>query len=171
MQRINKHIILIGFMGTGKTVVGSVLAKHLGRNYIDTDKEIELLEGTSINEIFLNKGEEYFRQVEMDVLNSRIDSNIPLVISTGGGIVLSEDNRIRMQDSLVILLQATPEVIYNRIKEDASRPLLNNGINLLTQISDLLEHREKIYKQTSNFIIDTDKKEVEEIVSEIVEYL
>ncbi len=168
MREFNKHIILIGFMGTGKTIVGIELAKHLAINYIDTDKEIEWKEGTSINEIFSTKGEEYFRRLETVVFSSVINSNSPSVISTGGGIVLSKKNRIAMCDSLVILLQASPEEIYARIKEDTDRPLLKNEINLLSQITNLLNQRQKLYKEASNYTIETGGKQISEIVAEIV---
>lgn len=171
MNEIDKHIILIGFMGTGKTTIGFKLANHLERNFIDIDKEIELKEKLSINEIFSSKGENYFRQVETDVLNRVTNCNMPSVISTGGGIILTEENRSAMNNSLVILLTAAPETIYNRIKEDSSRPLLNDKNNLLSQISTILEQRERIYKEISDYIIDTERKDVNETVSLILKYI
>ena len=169
MKTTNQHIILIGFMGTGKTTVGIKLANKLKRNHVDTDKVIEIMERLSISDIFSIKGEEYFRELEVDLFSSLINSDTPLVISTGGGIVLSEKNRIAMLDSIIILLKATPKVIYKRIHGEKGRPLLDKEQDLLTHIEELLEQREELYKQASNYTIETDEKGIDQIVNEILE--
>ena len=112
------NIVLIGFRGTGKSTVGRLLAKHLERDFIDSDKYIEDSTEKTIKSIFEEDGEEGFRKIEADTIAelSKADNK---VISTGGGAVLKEDNVRNLKDNgFLVLLEATPEIIHNRIAQD-----------------------------------------------------
>lgn len=158
-------ITLVGFMGTGKSEVGKLLARELSIGFIDTDEEIEKRSGTSIPDIFRNKGEEYFRHLETKELERVINLADNLVVATGGGIVISSYNRkIIKEQTIPILLKASPEVIYERVK-DSNRPLLE-VVNPLDKIKKLLNER-SLYYNEFELQIETDHREPEEIVREI----
>jgi 3-dehydroquinate synthase len=152
-------------MGTGKSEVGKLLARELSIGFIDTDEEIEKRSGTSIPDIFRNKGEEYFRHLETKELERVINLADNLVVATGGGIVISSYNRkIIKEQTIPILLKASPEVIYERVK-DSNRPLLE-VVNPLDKIKKLLNER-SLYYNEFELQIETDHREPEEIVREI----
>lgn len=164
----DKQIILIGFMGTGKTVVSRLLAERLGIQLVDTDEEIIKNEKMDINSIFRKYGEDYFRKCESNVLKNLLNSTTPSVISTGGGIVLSAENREAMVNSIVILLEASPLEIVKRIGEDKERPLLKNSNNMLENITNLLDQRIDLYENNCDIKINTDNKTIEQITNEII---
>jgi len=160
-------ISLIGFMGTGKSSVGELLAEKLNFHFYETDKEIEKKASMSISEIFDKYGEKYFRQLEKDVLERAVLSKENIVLSTGGGIVLSAYNRrILKEKTTPILLTATVEEIFKRVKDDSHRPLLTVK-QPLEEIKLLLEKRNKYYKEF-NFKIATDDLDLEEIIDIIM---
>lgn len=161
----DKHIVLIGFMGTGKTTIGYKLADKLGCAFFDTDKEIILSEGMSIDKIFTEKGEEYFRLAETEVLNKVID-NPPAIIATGGGIILSSINREIISKQYPVLLEASSTEIYNRIANSTERPLIK--ANIKNKIETLLEERAELYKALAVTSISTDNKSVEQIIDEVI---
>jgi shikimate kinase len=162
---MNKNILLIGFMGTGKTTIGQRLAEILGWTFTDTDKRIEELTGMSIPELFAEKGEAYFRQVESEVIES-LRSSEQLVVSTGGGAVLREANREAMLASgLVVALTADAETIISRVRGDANRPLLAGDLE--GKVRQLLRDRAGAY-DFAHVVIDTSNKAVEEIVQVIL---
>lgn len=167
----NKQIILVGFMGTGKTTTGKILAKKLGVKFIDTDSEIINKEKKDITSIFEKYGEEYFRKCETDVLLQLLKNDYTSVISTGGGIVLSTENRKIMKNNHVVLLQASPKEIVKRISEDKERPLLKNSSNLLEKVTSLLEERNNLYEQVCDVKINTENLTVEEIRDIIINRL
>ena len=160
------NIALIGMMGSGKTTIGKHLCDSLrGFSFYDTDEEIVKLENRSINEIFECEGEEYFRKIESEVLKKILNSDNN-IISTGGGIIKNTDNSdVLLRKSVTIYLYARAEVLYNRIKNNKERPLLNN-VDMEKKIFDLLKQREDKYKK-AKYIIDTNNKTQEEIVKEI----
>lgn len=163
-------ISLIGFMGTGKSTVGKYLAYKLGYQFIDTDSEIEKVTGKEISQIFAEKGEAFFREVESSVLERLIKYNNNIVMATGGGIVLSAKNRqIIEENTRAFLLKASCEVIYERVKEEKHRPLLAVD-NPLLRIKEILNERNALYNFFDNKI-DTDGKSVEEIVECIIKRL
>lgn len=167
-------IILIGFMGVGKTVVGKKLAKQLNIKWIDIDEEIEKKELKSIENIFEVYGEEYFRNLENDLLKELINQD-DIVISTGGGILKTEENcRILKNEENVIFLDANVDTIIKNIssnKEEINRrPLLKNSLNLYKTIDNLLGERYETYRNVSNFNIDTNGKNIDEVVSQILVY-
>jgi len=162
-----KNIILTGFMGVGKTSVGTRLAKELGYAFVDTDLLIEADQKTTITEIFSTFGEPYFRDVETRIIRQVLDGE-EQIVSTGGGAVIRDENRRAFKEAgLTVCLTARPEVIYNRIKHETHRPLLQVA-DPLGRIGELLEARAKFYRQ-ADLIIDTSEKSVEDVLGEIKE--
>jgi shikimate kinase len=160
-----KNIILTGFMGVGKTSVGTRLAKDLGYAFVDTDTLIEADQKTTITEIFSAFGEPYFRDVEARIIREVLEGE-EQVVSTGGGAVIREENRTTFKKAgLVVCLIARPEAIYERIRHETHRPLLQTP-DPLAKIRDLLAGREPFYHQ-ADLIIDTSDKSIEDAVREI----
>lgn len=161
-----KNIVIVGFMGSGKTSVGTYLSTILSMEYVDVDHMIEKEQGTSISNIFEAKGEEYFRELETQKVKS-LEVNRSTVISCGGGVVLNNDNVTSLKkNGKIILLTASPETIYNRLKEDSSRPLLKSKTK--DQIVELLEKRKILYENCADVVINTDNKSIEDICNEII---
>lgn len=161
------NIILIGFMGTGKTTVANILAKQLGWQDINSDEMIETAEGMPISRIFETKGEAYFREVETEALRTVLAGK-ERIVATGGGAVLKEENRDAMlKGGLVVALKASPDTIISRVREDASRPLLAG--NLEERVVSLLKEREHAY-DFAHFIIDTDVLTADQIAGRIKDY-
>lgn len=167
IDREVKNIVLIGFMGTGKTSVGLKLAQKLGMQFIDTDDVIEAENGMKISEIFAKNGEEYFRDLETDLVR-RICKLCDLVIATGGGVVKRTENIDNLRSNgLLIWLDASPEVILNRTSGSNHRPLLQVP-DPLDQICKMLKERERFYSQ-ADYRIDTSNLTVDEVVDKIIE--
>ncbi len=141
LQGINLY--LIGMMGAGKTTVGRLLAQELGYAFVDTDEVITASAKKSISQIFADEGEAEFRQLESDVL-SQVSAYTNLTVATGGGIVLKRENWSYLHHGLVVWLDAQAELLYERLKEDTTRPLLQDDHPLL-KIRHLLEERESLY--------------------------
>ncbi len=141
LQGINLY--LIGMMGAGKTTVGRLLASELGYGFVDTDEVITASAKKSINQIFAQEGETEFRQLESDVL-SQVSAYTKLTVATGGGIILKRENWSYLHYGLIVWLDATPELLYNRLKEDTTRPLLQDS-NPLLKIGNLIKERESLY--------------------------
>ena len=164
-----EHVILIGFMGSGKSTVGFRLSYKLKKCLIDTDKLIEQREGMSISDMFARKGEGYFRQKETECLNSLFHELGSRIVSLGGGTPIREENReIIKKLGKVIYLQASPDTIYQRVKYDTSRPLLQCE-DPKARIEALLKERNPIYESVADIVIHVDGKEMKEVVQEIVE--
>src|SRR5574341_188263 len=162
-----KNIILTGFMGVGKTSVGTRLAKDLGYAFVDTDTLLEADQKITITEIFSTLGEPHFRDVEAGIIRQVLE-NEGQVVSKGGGAVIRDENRAAFKKAgLVVCLTARPEVIFERIKHETHRPLLQTP-DPLARIRDLLAGREKFYHQ-ADLIIDTSEKSVDDAVREIKE--
>jgi shikimate kinase len=165
------NVILIGFMGCGKTTIGYKLSYRLRKAVIDTDKEIEKEEKRSISDIFAAEGEEYFREQETAYLRRLTKTVNNQIISVGGGLPMREINRELMhQLGQVIYLRAKAETIYQRVKNDTTRPLLQ-GDNPQEKIEALLAERKQNYETAADIIVDVDGKEFEQIVNEIAEKL
>ena len=162
-----KNIVLIGFMGCGKTEVGKILADKLGYTFIDTDSIIENEMGKSIAEIFHEYGEEHFRGLEARLVKE-LSGMRRCVISTGGGMVIHRENLLRLKkDGFMIWLKASPETIYGRVKSEYRRPLLRVE-NPLQEINKLLGIREPLYAE-ADITIETDGIDVEKIVAIIAD--
>jgi len=162
-----RNIVLVGFMGTGKTAVGKRLAKKLGMKYISTDEEIEAKEKRPINDIFAKDGENYFRKIEKETVK-KISAMQDVVIAAGGGAVLDEENMKNFRkNSIIICLNATAEEILKRTESFAHRPLLNVP-DPLAKIKSLLESRAPYYAK-ADYTVDTTGKNRDKVVDEIVE--
>ena len=162
-----KNIVLIGFMGTGKTTIATKLANALNMCYISTDDLIEKRERRTINEIFTKEGEDYFRNVESDVVREVSGMN-GLVVDTGGGVVVREENLANLRSTgIVICLTADEAVIMERTKKYKHRPLLNVEDPKL-KIRTLLAKRAPLYAKADH-CIDTGKLTVRQVVEKITE--
>ena len=161
-------IALIGFMGTGKTVVGKALAERLGKGFIELDALIERKTGKTIPEIFQQDGEIGFRELEIEV-TKEVSGKKNVVIACGGGIVLNKINIDRLRkECLITYLTASPEVILKRTATDASeRPLLNAANKTLT-VEELLRFRKPFYERAADITIDTSKLSIGSVVEQII---
>jgi shikimate kinase len=141
----NLNVYLIGMMGSGKSTTGKLLAQKLGYQFFDTDEVIKQATGLTIAQIFAESGEAEFRKIETQVL-SQLSAYTRLVVATGGGIVLERMNWSHMQQGLVIWLEVEPEILLDRLKEDITRPLLQNA-DPQNKLKTLLEQRHPLYAQ------------------------
>lgn len=154
----SKNIILVGFMGSGKTTIGKRVAKALTEKYcnyrfIDMDNEIEKKTGMKISFIFEKFGEEYFRELETELCEELSNTKL-CVIATGGGVIKSKNNMTLLKKSgIVVYLKANTEHIYRNIKDDTSRPLLQCD-DKISKIKQLLEDRKPLYEGLSDIIVD-----------------
>ncbi|MCW2277307.1 shikimate kinase [Heliophilum fasciatum] len=163
------NVVLIGFMGTGKSSVGRRLAARLGFRYLDTDQEIERVTGMSIVEIFTHHGEARFRAEEHEMAKT-LGALRGQVVATGGGIVLNPDNlTVLREQGLIIALTARPDVVWQRVAHRTHRPLINQSITV-EEIAAMMERRMPYY-QSADVTIDTSDKTVREIVDQLVDYL
>ncbi len=168
MQKEFKNVILTGMMGSGKTTVGKELATVLNYDFIDLDEVIENKYG-KITDIFSQKGEKYFREIETQELKN-FENQSNFVLSTGGGVILKDENIKILKDlGQVFYLSAKSETIYNRIKNQKHRPLLNTQ-NPKNTIEEILSKRLEKYEKSGEKII-TDNKNAKEIAGEIYEKL
>ena len=165
------HLILIGFMGSGKTSIGRGLSYKLQRAFCDTDKMIEAKEGMSISEIFASKGESAFRVMETDVLRSIRDDISPKIYSLGGGTPVQMQNQplIKMCGT-VVYLRITPEAVYERLKGDKTRPLLQCA-DPLDRIRKLMAQRLPAYERCADVIVDTGDTDRENVMNDVLDRL
>lgn len=163
------NIILIGFMGSGKTSVSIKLSYYMRCTMIDTDRLIEREEERSVSRIFEENGEAVFRDMETACLEKLLDSGEKgRIISVGGGLPVREENRLLLKRlGKVIYLRAKPETVYERLKGDDTRPLLKTE-NPLGKIRELMEKRSEAYENASDYIVDVDGKSLDEIIEELV---
>lgn len=154
---MKENIALIGFMGSGKTTIGRILAKHLEMKFIDLDKLIAAREKKTIPEIFEEKGEEYFRKLERDIAEEESKDN-NVVISTGGGIIIDNENIKNLKkSSFVVYLDCELDCIYERIKNSKTRPLILNNEDVYTRIKELYERRQMLYRISADFTVKINK--------------
>ena len=159
-------IFFIGMMGSGKTTLAKKLSELMNKSYVDLDDLIELEENMSINEIFSNYGEDYFRKIENIALRSIGDSDI---IACGGGIINNKNNRKFLnQNGFTIYLKTSLPILAKRLKGKNRRPLLKN-MNLLKTLGGIYHDRRKSYEDTADLIIETDGKSLDKIASIIQE--
>lgn len=164
------NIVLIGFMGAGKTTISSQLSDAFAMKVVEMDQIIAEREGMTVSEIFEVYGEEYFRDAETNLL-VEMQSKTNVVISCGGGVPLRERNVAEMRkNGKVVLLTAKPETILDRLKDDHSRPLLENNKNVAF-VHDLMEKRREKYEAAADIIIVTDGKTEVEICEELIKRL
>ena len=161
------NIILIGFMGCGKSSVGIKLSYRLKRTIIDTDKWIEKKQKTTISEIFAGDGEAAFRQMETECLKELIKTADGQIISVGGGLPMKEENHALLKElGRVIYLKITPEAVYERLKGDTTRPLLQVE-DPMQRISEFLAYRGPVYEKCADVIIEVSDKSFEDILEQI----
>ena len=161
-----KNIVLTGFMGAGKSSVGNRLAEKLGLEVIDTDDVIEEKSGMKISEIFSGFGEARFRELESEAVR-RVSKLKSHVIITGGGVVLNPENITALRkNGIIVYLHASPETIYQRVKNETHRPLLQVP-DPLAKIRELLESRSQNYAN-NDIEVDTTNLSVDEVVGEII---
>lgn len=164
------NIILIGFMGSGKSSVGKVLAEKLQRDFIDMDDEIEGMANKTINDIFAEYGEEHFRELETSYLE-KIAMQKNKVIATGGGVVLKEENIELLKKIGTVVFLSTPlEKLIKNLTDDTQRPLLNVK-DKEEVVGNLLKKREEIYFNAASMIIQTKDKGINEVADEIIKLL
>ena len=162
-----KRIVLMGFMGAGKTTVGKELAKALSWEFIDTDECIEKEQRRKISDIFAEDGEAAFRDLETNLLKRLLKSEAAFVLSIGGGMPVREENRTLLQEmGTVVYLKTSKEEIIRRVSGDTSRPLLQGGA-LEEKVNFLMNSRDKIYLETAHEVIVTDGCEVSEVVEKM----
>ena len=166
----NYNIFLIGFMGAGKSTISDYLKNVLAMDVVEMDQCIVERQGMSISDIFETYGEEYFRELETNLL-IEMQSHKNAVISCGGGAALRERNVAEMKkNGRVVLLTATPETIFERVKDSNDRPVLNGRKNV-KGISELMEQRREKYEAAADIVINTDDKTVLQICEELVQRL
>ena len=165
---MKNNIILIGYMGCGKTTLDKKLSYRERIALLDTDKRIEQKQKKTINEIFDEDGEPAFRQMETECLKEFLDYSDRYVISVGGGLPMKEENRALMKQlGTVIYLKAEPDTIYERLKNDTTRPLLR-GDNPQEKIKTMIEMRNPYYEEAADVIVSVDRKSFEDIIQEIL---
>ena len=170
-MKLLKNLILIGFMGSGKTSLGLKLSYRLQTPVEDTDKLIEQREGRTISEIFDKEGEEYFREAETALLREIRERNYVRIISVGGGTPVRAQNReLLKQCGTVAYLRVRPETVYERLKNDTTRPLLQCE-DPLARIKALLEARKDAYEECADIVIDVDEYNTDEILNSLVDRL
>lgn len=160
------NLYLIGMMGTGKTTIGSLLAEKFGYRFIDTDAVIVQAANKSVHEIFDRDGEAAFRQLESDVL-AQVCAYTNLIVATGGGIVLKQENWSYLHHGLIVWLDVAVEIICQRLAGDTTRPLLQNA-HPETQLRSLLTQRQPLYSQADLHISISQDESPEEIATRII---
>lgn len=161
-----KNLVLVGFMGSGKTAVGKRIAERLGLTFVDMDAEIERKAGRKISEIFAHEGESYFRFLERREAMELVKKQ-DQVIATGGGVVLDPDNLKDFRGTgVVVCLWVDGEAAYERTKRAAHRPLLQ-GEDPRKRIEDLLQKRQPLYQQIEN-VVDTRSRSLDTIVEDVL---
>lgn len=167
MEQLAYNIFLIGFMGAGKSTVSDYLNRAYGMDVIEMDRIIAQRQGMSISDIFENYGEQYFRDLETNLL-IEMQSKSNVVVSCGGGTPMRENNVAEMKkNGRVVLLTAKPETILDRVKDSHDRPLIENN-KTVPFIADLMEKRREKYEAAADIIIETDGKNKEQICEEIL---
>lgn len=161
------NLYLIGMMGAGKTTVGRLLAKNLGYGFLDTDDVIAKVAGRSINQLFAEEGEAAFRQLESKVLE-QVCAQTKLTIATGGGIVLRRENWGYLHHGLIVWLDVPIELLYSRLAEDTTRPLLQDA-DPKGKLRSLLEQRTPLYSQADLRITVQEGETPEDIANRVIE--
>jgi len=164
------NIFLVGPMGSGKTTIGRLLAKSLRKEFIDSDHEIEARTGANIPWIFDIEGEAGFREREHQAIDE-LTRRQGVVLATGGGAVLREDNRrCLVARGTVVYLRTTVDQQLKRTRKDRNRPLLQTA-DPRQRLEELMRQRDPLYREIANLIVDTDNRSIRTTVNTIVSYL
>lgn len=160
-------LALVAMPGAGKTTVGRLLAKQLDLPFMDADHEIEQRLGMNIRDFFAAQGEAAFRDVEQAVI-AELANGRPMVLATGGGAVLREENRRALHDHCtVVYLRSTPEELHRRLRHDRQRPLLQVD-DPLRKLRELFRERDPLYRRVSHFVIETGRPSVQGLAGMIL---
>ena len=158
-------------MGSGKTTIGRKLSKSLSLDFFDSDHEIIEKTGVSIDHIFDVEGEKGFRARESEVIKNLCNMT-NIIIATGGGAVLLEENRqLMMHSGLVVYLSSSVDQILRRTAKSKTRPLLEKSTNRRKTIADIVQARDPLYKEVAKLVIDTNGKKLNEVIDEIIRAL
>lgn len=162
------NLILVGMMGSGKTTMGRLLARHLGKVFVDSDEEIIKRTGVTIPHIFDVEGEPGFRLREITALRNLVERD-NMVLATGGGAVLDEQNRTMLQQNgIVIYLKASVHDLWQRTRHDRNRPLLQTG-NPHARLTELFQQRDPLYRQVSDIIAQSGKQSAQALMLQLAE--
>lgn len=162
------RIFLVGLMGAGKSTIGKQLAKVLNKDFVDSDREIEAQTGATIPLIFELEGEEGFRRREREMID-KLTQQADTVLATGGGAVLSEDNRKYLRErGFVVYLHATVDQLLERTRMDRNRPLLQTE-DPRARLEELLALRDPLYRDVADITVDTGKASIRELVQQLVQ--
>jgi shikimate kinase len=168
MAAPERHIVLIGMMGAGKTTVGSRLARALDRPFVDSDLQVEQRTARSVREIFETDGEAAYRALESEVLAEALGSEEPSVIAAAGGTILDPNNRRRMKEcGTVVFLEAEPDALLPRVGGQDHRPLLRDDPSGVLQQMDVV--RRPLYSETADFVVDVAANPPDAVVEKILE--
>lgn len=168
MDKGHNNIILIGFMGSGKTTFGRWIANAHSMEFLDTDEYIEKKHNKLIKDIFSESGEEVFRDMETQAVRELVDSCDNCVISVGGGLPVRGINRRLLKElGTVVYLETEVDELVKRLYDDTSRPLLAGG-SLREKIEGLMVAREDIYKDAADVIVKTDGRRFEDMYADVV---
>jgi shikimate kinase len=160
-------VALVGLPGSGKSTIGRQLARRLGVAFADSDHVIEQQLGCSIREFFEREGEDRFRDIEEEVIDT-LTANHPGVIATGGGAVLRLQNRVNLRErTKVIYLRSSPEEVFRRLRHDSNRPLLQVK-DPLERLRELYATRDPLYREAAHFVIETGRPTVSTLVNMIM---
>lgn len=161
-----QSVFLVGLMGVGKTTVGRLLARRLKARFVDSDQEISQTTGVSIPTIFEIEGEAGFRRREADLIE-RLSREAGIVLSTGGGAVLSPTNRENLRSrGVVVYLVASPETLHDRTRRDKTRPLLQVD-DRLRRLRELYEQRDPLYREIAHVIVEVGRTSAPHVVRQI----
>lgn len=170
MENHRNNIYIIGFMGVGKSSAASKLCQKRNMTLIEMDEEIVRQQDMAISDIFDEYGEKYFRRLETDLL-SEIAQKENQVVSCGGGAVLRQENVDIMKSSgTIVLLTADPETIYDRVKDNMDRPLLNGNMSI-SYICELMDERQAYYEDAADIVVATDHRDIDSVVEKICKKL
>ena len=164
-QHTDPVIYLVGPSGAGKSTVGRILAQIMRLQFVDLDHEIEKHAGKTIVEIFDEVGEGGFRELETEALLRFANSNC-MIVSTGGGAIVREENRKILRGGIVVYLHATPQFLEQRTRRSKHRPLLNNGDPKET-IARLMKEREPLYREEADIIVYADRANAKAVAKQI----
>lgn len=166
-----KNIVLAGFMATGKTTVGRILAQRLGLEFVDTDEEIERVADTNVADLFSRYGPVRFRSEEALVIK-KLSARVGLVIATGGGAVLDPQNVAELKkNGVIVLIRSSAGVILRRVKSGKSRPLLAGAPELKVRIEELMAEREEAYAGAADLEVFSGDESKEEMAEKIIRLL
>ncbi|MDM4767722.1 shikimate kinase [Pelomonas sp. SE-A7] len=162
------RLALVGMPGGGKSTVGKQLARQLDVPFVDSDAEIEKRIGCSIKEFFAREGEEAFRLIESEVIATLLSHEQEMVLATGGGAVLREENRQCLHEqATVIYLRSTPEELFRRLRHDTTRPLLQVK-DPMGKLRELFGQRDPLYRRTAHYVLETGRPSVHGLVNMVL---